>query len=157
MQAYKDIIPQKAKKDHLPHFIWMGPLLHKYFSRTNNALRAMQSRVLEELLHIRSNMTYLKMIKIWDFDDPNLFLKNSYRFTDEGLNKYWASVDSAIRYWDIIGSNKKKMDKRPQIKPNHKFNQDIFHWHSKNVRQDKSLHYFKNFDNRHRRILPTPP
>ena len=52
-------------------------------------------------------MTTLEMIKVWDHNDSNLFISESYRFTAEGLKKYWMSADSAIRYWVTALSNKK--------------------------------------------------
>ena len=36
----------------------------------------------------------------------NAFLQDAYRFTLEGLDKYWSSIDSAIHHWDIIVSAK---------------------------------------------------
>ena len=41
----------------------------------------------------------LKLVKFWDHTDGNLFLQNQYRYTVDGLTKYWMSVDASIRFW----------------------------------------------------------
>ena len=112
IEAYKDMIPQKVKRTKFPQFIWISPPSHKHFGRINNGLRNIQSICLEELVTTHNNMTSLKLIKFWDPEDGNLFLKNEYRFTNEGLNRYWEAVDSAVHYWSIIGHKKKESSKR---------------------------------------------
>ena len=96
--SYKDIIRLIAQKPNLPHFIFITPPTHKYFSRANNNLRRIQAKVLEEIVKTKDNMSCLKMIKFWNFDDSRAYLRDAARFTSEGLNRYWESVDSAIRY-----------------------------------------------------------
>ena len=51
-------------------------------------------------------MTLLKMVKVWSHEDSTLFLHDAYRFTSAGLTKYWMSIDSAIRYWDMVHAAK---------------------------------------------------
>ena len=103
---YKDMILIKAQREHFPHFLWIASPQHKYFGGKNNELRAIQEKCLAEVVQTKKDMTLLKMIKFWDPSDSNLFLRNEYRFISEGLEKYWASIDAAIKYWDIIISAK---------------------------------------------------
>ena len=96
LATYKELIPPKAHRMGFPQFIWIAPPCHKYFGKVNNGLRNIQSVCLEELVTTREDMTCLKLIKFWDPEDGNLFLKDSYRFTSEGLNRYWQAIDSAV-------------------------------------------------------------
>ena len=59
-------------------------------------------------------MTLLKMVKIWEYEDCNVFMKEAYMFTWDGLDKYWSSIDSAITYWNVILAPK-IMDKKKQF------------------------------------------
>ena len=61
-------------------------------------------------------MTALQMIKIWHHDDSAAFINELYRFTTEGLIKYWMSVDSAIRYWFTAIGNKQLMKKNQKFR-----------------------------------------
>ena len=72
-------------------------------------------------------MTALQMIKIWHHDDSAAFINESYRFTTEGLIKYWMSVDSTIRYWFTAIGNKQLMKK------NQKFRSSKFTWKKKMI------------------------
>ena len=83
----------------------------------------MLSDCLSKEVKFHKDMSCLKMVKIWDSDDSNAFVYNSNRFTSEGLDKYWLSIDSAIRHWNVaiypkIGKMQRKSN---QIK-------DKYHW-----------------------------
>ena len=39
INCYKDMLPQKAKRESVPHFVWIAPPTHKYFSDDNNKRR----------------------------------------------------------------------------------------------------------------------
>ena len=99
--SFKDYLPDKAKKAFYPHILWIAPPTHKFFGNSSNNKREKISNCLSTVVKYRQNMSVLRMIKIWDHDDSNAFVKESYRFTSEGLAKYWLSIDSAIRYWNV--------------------------------------------------------
>ena len=85
------------------------------------------------------------MIKVWNPDDTSLFSARTYRFTEEGLRKYWLSIDAAIKFWDTILCDKfqKKSTKQQQqvegrctstgkSNDNHQSTStksDRYHWH----------------------------
>ena len=83
---------------------------------------------LQSLVKTYLNMTCLQLIKIWDPEDSNLFIYESYRFTTRGIKDYWLAVDSAIRYWDTaIGSKIASTRKFQKTKTVHTY-KDRFHW-----------------------------
>ena len=98
---YKDFLPNKAKKFLLPHILWIGPPTHMNFGSNNNRKREIQNRALQNVVKQNANMSILQMIKFWEHTDSNLFVFDNYRFTSEGLKKYWLSIDSAVRFWDV--------------------------------------------------------
>ena len=97
----KDFYPQKAIRDKEPHVLWISPPTHKYFGKNNNKMRVMQSNSLFENTKLRQDMSVLTMKKFWDHEDGNAFIYESYRFTHEGLMRYWQSIDSAVRFWTV--------------------------------------------------------
>ena len=83
-------------------------------------------------------MTTLKMLKVWDYNDPAAYLSQSNRFTSEDLVKYWASVDSAIRYWSVaLDPAKLSSNKTAKKAFNPKRNFDKFHWKRSISRRSK--------------------
>ena len=142
---YKEFLPAKAKSDHYPHFLFIAPPTHKFFKESSNKDRVNFLTALMASTSVYANMTVLKMVKHWSHEDDKLFNKDAYRFTSEGLTKYWLSVDSAIRFWFVaiqpkLGKAKKKSQKG-RI-PNRNSNQ--FKW-------------YRNFNPPSRRRFPTPP
>ena len=115
---------------NLPYFIWMAPPTHCNFGHKNNDFRLFQTKCLTEIVSTKRNMLVLKLVKIWEHEDCGAFLHEAYRFTSDGLDKYWASVDSAIRYWDVILSPKildrKKNGQKNTFRP--RYQGDKFHW-----------------------------
>ena len=153
--SYKDMIPSKAKKSFQPSFLWILPPTHKYFGRDNNDLRIAQDDCIKEIAKTKEGMTALEILKIWSYEDHNLFLEDSYHFTSEGLDNYWASVDAAIRYYEtiVLPEMAMKAAKPIQHPRCNKASNDKLHWHRQLKFYTKSLH--RNFQHSH--CLPTPP
>ena len=155
LTCYKDMLPLKAKRESVPHLLWVSPPAHKFFSEDNNRRRKIFGKSLQIAVSAQKNMTMLKLVKFWDSENSNLFLQEQYRYTSEGLTMYWRSVDATIRFWNIALS--KKVDK---IKP--KQSAGVKEGNLKINRPDKR----RRFNNRYnwyssnysaRRRLPTPP
>ena len=125
LDIYKDYLPNKAKKENYPQFLWIALPMHKNFGSENNRKRQDHADVLIELAKTSMDTLVLKMIKIWDPQDDNSFLYDAYRFPSDGLVKYWSSIDSAIRFWSVA-IEYKVQNKKTKIKRNHR--QDKFHW-----------------------------
>ena len=123
IDTYKEYLPVKSKKDFIPHVLWMAPPMHKSF--LNNKKREMFADCLLKEVKFHKGMTCLRMKKIWDPEDSNSFIADSNRFTSEGFAKYWLSIDSAIRYWNVAICL--KINQNPRKRPN---NLDRFHWKS---------------------------
>ena len=100
--AYKDILPLKAKGDAIPCTLWIALPSHMSFGTSANRKRNIMSDVLEDAVKLRENMSCLCMLKFWSRDDRNSFLEESYRYTNEGLIRYWLSIDSAIRFCNVV-------------------------------------------------------
>ena len=97
LETYRDYLPHKAKCDHFPHVLWILPPVHKFFGKGNNRCREKQGQLLQKIAQTYPDMSTLHMLKEWDLQNANLYLYDSDRFTDEGLAKYWALIDAAIR------------------------------------------------------------
>ena len=97
INCYKDMIPQKAKRENIPHFVWIAPPSHKFFSDDNNKRRKLFGDGLNIAVNAQANMSMLQMIKFWDHNNSNLFMDEQYRYTSEGLTMYWHSVDAAVQ------------------------------------------------------------
>ena len=138
--AFKDMLPGRAKRHHVPHVLWMRPATHKNFGNSWNMLREELGQVLKECADMKSNMSSLQMLKVWDSEDSSLFRYDNYRFTAEGLKKYWLSIDSAVRFWctAIASKIEAKKGKRPPFR-----------------RDTNPFRWQKNYTQGRR--LPTPP
>ena len=101
IHIFKEQLPDKVRQHNYPHVLWLCPPTHKFFSSANNKKCTNQTLCLEKLVKLHDNMSALRIIKSWSHDDSNLFLYDSYRFTSEGLCKYWMGVDVAIHFWNI--------------------------------------------------------
>ena len=106
VESFKDYLPKKAKRVNLPQFLWMLPPTHKYFTRSANEKRIIQGNFLTTVAKLYQNMAVLRMLKVWDHEDGAAVLYDNTRFTAQGLTNYWLSVDSAIRYWNVVLSPK---------------------------------------------------
>ena len=115
IDEYKENLPAKCKRPNLPHVLWMCPPQHKYFGKSSNLRHEMVSNALENSVKHFEGMSSLRIIKSWNPEDSNLFVYDSYRFTSQGLAKYWSGVDVAIRFWNVasfpkIGHKNKRED-----------------------------------------------
>ena len=126
--SFRDYLPAKSKKLGQPHVLWISPPTHKYFGHSANKKRLIQSECLESIVKFQDNMSVLKMLKVWDENDSNLFVPDAYRFTTDGLCKYWMAVDSAIRYWNValfpkLQQNRKNRSgtSKKGVKPNSRY------------------------------------
>ena len=140
--AYKDMLPPRSKRSDYSHFLWIAPPTNCNFPLHNNDMRVYQGKCLSDIVKTKQNMSVLQMVKIWEHTDRNAFLQDAQRFTSDGLDKYWSSIDSAIRYWDVILS-KKIIDKKCKMQDaRHSGPQfhDKFHWHNSSGRQKR--HFF---------------
>ena len=101
ISSQKEYLPKKAKKpQNDPKFIWIALPTHKNFR--NNELREIFSDSLETVTsHFHNNYT-LKLIKIWDPNDPSLILEGEKNLTSTGFKSYWNAVDKAIKYADTL-------------------------------------------------------
>ena len=50
-------------------------------------------------------MKIVRMKKEWDFDDSSIYRLGKY--SSEALDRYWQSLDQAVRHWDTFISMKK--------------------------------------------------
>ena len=125
VEACKDNLPKKAKKDTIPQFLWIAPPVHANFH--DNSRRDMFGECLTKASKFQKHMSVLKLIKIWEEDNPNDYSYESDRYTATGLAKYWLSVDSAIRYWNVaIFPKIGKPSKANRGRRN-----DRYHWNKK--------------------------
>ena len=137
----KKVLSKKATRDDYPCIYWAATPHHKYFD--DNSLHTKFNYCLESVVKLYPNMCVIKMKEIWDFENPDLVC--NVRFTSQGFDVYWQSIDSAIRFnvmkhEQFLCRRGDKKEKSVSTPPHHdkmhdffKRNQHIdrFHWSSK--------------------------
>ena len=98
--AQKDFLPNKARKLLYLQIVWMEAPVNCNFM--NNEDRLLFNACLNTVAKFHENTLILGFKKIWDPDSMSLFLKEYFRFTTEGLTRYWAAVDCTLRYAETI-------------------------------------------------------
>ena len=73
IEAYKKFLPNKIKRTHILHILWILPPTHRNFGYNTNLLREKAAVCLKTMVEDRPHMSTLAMLKIWDHDDSNLF------------------------------------------------------------------------------------
>ena len=161
VSAQKDYLPKKAKRPGYPHFIWIEVPLHENFANNNDRIKF--NKAVRDMSMLHDSTTSLKLKKVWDPSNKNLYMANARRFTNEGLSTYWHAIDSTIKFADTILL--KKFDKattrrqdsstasRYKWKVGQKTNQ-----HNHNYKEDRN-HSQKSAthgDSQIGRKLPTP-
>ena len=111
ISTHRERMPIWALRPDFPTVLWTLVPLHKNFLQNWNIYRKKFNKCLEMVVCSQPQMGLLKLLKIWNTDDPSLFTDR--RFTAVGLELYWASFDSAFRHWDtfVYTKNKNKMVK----------------------------------------------
>ena len=105
ISEYKSFLPSKAKREYFPHVIWIAMPTHRGFGENSNNKRVkFGESLLTQVISSKyyNKMSVLKMVKFWHSEDPLLFNEKEYRFTSEGLYRYWLSIDAAVKFWDTI-------------------------------------------------------
>ena len=102
--AYKDIMPNKARRYRYPAVIWVVPPTNVNFF--NNDLRRDFGLALESAASKYSEFWALQLKKVWETDNPNYYDDNGQRFTAKGKKKYWEAVDSTVKFWSTTLDHK---------------------------------------------------
>ena len=68
ISSYKDLLPQKAKRQSIPHVLWISPPTLRNFGEYNNENREKFTICLETAVDKQPNMSTLKLIKNWDYE-----------------------------------------------------------------------------------------
>ena len=74
IDCYKDLLPLKAKRENIPHVLWIAPPNHHFFSENNNIRRELFGKALNIAITAQKSMSVLRLVKFWDKDNSNLFL-----------------------------------------------------------------------------------
>ena len=159
LTAYKDTLPEKAKKYRYPEILWVSPPRHALFN--DNDKRKKYDGCLNGIAPLFPEMSVLRLKQKWEFNDGKLAVinhKKEYRITSTGISRYWEAIDGAVQYWDTrVGISEKprffiRNDARERIPSN-----DRFHWRRFN---NRSTNYQgqRGTDQRDGRFtLPPPP
>ena len=90
-----DLLSNKFKKEGYPQIYWVAPPHYSNF--TNNWARSKMLGCLEVLLKNNKLIRLIRMKEIWDYENVNL-VRRSGIMTEEGLDRYWSSIDAAVRF-----------------------------------------------------------
>ena len=113
VESFKENLPAKCVKSDFPHFLWIQVPLHENFG--NNSLRFKFNKCLEDTARLHQNCSTLRLKKVWDTNDSNLFIKESQHFTAEGFRCYWEAVDKTRRYCDSVLLKKQEKKKQKAV------------------------------------------
>ena len=133
MIDHKAILPQKALKYKYPTFLWILPPGHCNFN--DNQRRQWYASAIEKNVMAFNEMRFMRL-KSWDFNDTNLVMETptGYRFTSQGLLRYWTAVNAAIQFWD------KSMKKTQQNHQRNSQNVKTAYAQKKNIPTAKRKH-----------------
>ena len=98
--SFKEYMPAKSLKPNYPQFLWIQAPLHENFSNNEQCIKF--NRSLEEVSKLHAHCYTLVLKRVWDPKNLNFFLKDSQRYTAEGLSTYWEAVDRTVRYFDSV-------------------------------------------------------
>ena len=104
--AHKERLPSRSRKQHYPTVLWALAPYHTNFPENWNMQWRRFNDALEKLVGMFPEMGILKLLKVWDYKDLELF--SDHWFTARGLTNYWMSIDSAFRHWDTFVFTKMK-------------------------------------------------
>ena len=130
IQAQKEQLPLKAKREGYPVIYWVNAVHHKSFA--NSSLRTKFNHCLEAAVNMYDSMRVIKIKEIWSYDD--LALVNNNEMTPTGLSAYWKAVDALIRF--NVKRNEKAFMKMPSAKKQLKFNAEGQKGASSNSQED---------------------
>ena len=71
-------------------------------------MRKIFNKVLEVSVQNYDYAYSLKLRKVWNEQDPALYLKREGRFTAQGLNAYWEAIDKTVKFANTILLKKPK-------------------------------------------------
>ena len=98
IEIYKEFLPKKAKRTHLPHIVWIQLPLHNSFH--NNDMHEKFNTSLITVAKMHDNVSVLVLKKVWDPQDTKLYVKEADRFTNKGLKTYWEAIDRMLKFCD---------------------------------------------------------
>ena len=148
VSTFKENLPAKSVRfSGYPHFLWIQPPSHINFKNNSNHFKF--SKALEDVVKLHTNVHTLQLKKVWDPNDPNLYLESG-RFTTEGFKAYWEAVDKTARYFDSVVLKKNERKKVPKNTTKMAQNEQ-FRWKNPALNKDDKD------DFRPYRRLPVPP
>ena len=98
--THKENLPKRAKHLGYPTILWLVLPQHMAFPGSWNMHCKKFMICINRVVQLFEEMTTLRMLKIWDYNDTAFFSDRQYMA--KGLAAYWASVDSAFRHWDTF-------------------------------------------------------
>ena len=98
VDARIDQLPEKCVRKNFPKIYWVECPQHCNFN--NNLSRRKMNSVIQSECSLIDGMKIMRMKKIWDPEESQLYLPSHSRFTSDGIFKYWGSIDNAIEFND---------------------------------------------------------
>ena len=107
-----EMLPKKARRN--VHIIWIHPPFHCYFK--DNNLRHKFSKALDTMAAMYPNNWSLQLKKVWNTEDPNLYIRDAKRYTATGLMTYYLAIDRTVRFWNTnLNAKTRKIIRNPSI------------------------------------------
>ena len=82
ISVQKEFLPKRSRRPNYPSIIWIEPPLHDNFVNNQEQLKFI--RVLNDVAKFHEGTVVLKLKKVWDQTDSNLFSSHFGRFTPDG-------------------------------------------------------------------------
>ena len=116
IEAFKDLLPNKAVRKNIPRVLMLSPAVNSSFK--NNIKRKKFGKCLNNVTRMHHNMSCLQLRQGWDEQDRKLYLNELNRWSHEGLTKFYNAVDRCISFCDSC------INKKPQFKKNPGFQRE---------------------------------
>ena len=91
-------LPEKCKRIGFPKVYWVEAPQHENFN--NNLARRKMNSAIQAEASLQMDMSIMRMKKVWEPENSQLYLASHSRFTTEGIFKYWGSIDNALEFND---------------------------------------------------------
>ena len=89
-------LPIKAKCNNAVIY-WVAIPIHQRYEHDLRVQIAKFNHCMDSVIKLYDNMRIIKLKEGWSADNGNLVDRNS-RFTHEGLDQYWESLDASVEY-----------------------------------------------------------
>ena len=96
VEKFRKLLPVYAQRQNWPKLVFIMPTLHRFFNDYDDRRTFIDS--LEKMVKDHDDVMALKLLQVWNENNPNFFYQQQQRYSGEGLNALWSAIDKTIAY-----------------------------------------------------------